>query len=116
MGLAEGVAARDQRNGLLVVHRHAKERFANVLGGSDRVGVAAGAFRIDVDEAHLHGAERLGELAFAAVAFIAQPCAFRTPEQLLGLPHIDAAARKTKRLEAHRFQRNVAGEDHQVGP
>ena len=31
VGLAEGVAAGDQRDGLLVVHAHALEGFANVL-------------------------------------------------------------------------------------
>src|ERR1035437_8003696 len=32
VGLAEGVSAGDERDGLLVVHRHARERFANILG------------------------------------------------------------------------------------
>ena len=56
VGLAEGVPAGNQRDRLFVVHRHAIEGLANVLGrrpiGS---GFAARAFRIDVDEAHLHG-------------------------------------------------------------
>src|ERR1035437_5496113 len=30
VGFAEGVAAGNQRNGLLVIHRHASERFADV--------------------------------------------------------------------------------------
>ena len=51
------VAARDQGDSLLVVHRHAEERLADIAGGRDRIG-----FRwdlgIDVDEAHLDGAER----------------------------------------------------------
>ncbi len=83
--LPKRVAARDQRHGLLVVHRHAEERLADVLGGSDRVRVAVGAFRVDVDQAHLHRAERLRELALAAVALVAEPGAFRTPVELLGL-------------------------------
>ena len=32
VGLAEGVTAGDQRHGLFVVHRHAEEGFADVLG------------------------------------------------------------------------------------
>src|SRR5215813_4815455 len=32
VGLAEGVATGNQRDSLLVVHRHPKERLANVLG------------------------------------------------------------------------------------
>ena len=59
VGLAEGVAAGDQRDGLLVVHRHAEEGFADVLGRRDRIRLAVRPFRIDVDQAHLHGAERV---------------------------------------------------------
>ena len=116
MGFAEAVTAGDQRDGLLVIHRHAEERLADVLGGGERVGIAVRPFRIDVDEAHLHGAERFGQLAFAAVALVAEPCAFGAPIKLFGLPDVGAAAGETERLEAHRIERDVAGEDHQVGP
>src|SRR5581483_10255891 len=40
VGLAEAVAAGDQRDGLLVVHRHAEEGLADVLGGGERIGIA----------------------------------------------------------------------------
>ena len=63
VGLAEGVAAGDQRDGLLVVHRHPAERLADVAGRREGVRVAVGALRVDVDEAHLYRAERLLELA-----------------------------------------------------
>ena len=116
MGLAEGVAAGDQRHGLFVVHRHAEERFADVFGRGNRIRLAVRAFRIDVDQAHLHRAERLRQLTFAAVAFVAQPGALGTPIQLFRLPHIGAAAGEAERLEAHRFQGDVAGENHEIGP
>ena len=116
VGLAEGVAAGDQGDGFLVVHRHAEERFADVPGRRERVRIAVRPFRIDVDQAHLHGAERLRELALAAVAFIAEPGALGTPEQFFGLPDVGAAAGEAEGLEAHRLERDVAGEDHQVGP
>src|SRR5262249_13900753 len=103
VGLAEGVAAGDQRDGLLVVHRHAEERLADVARRGDRVGLAVRAFRIDVDEAHLHRAERLGQLALAAVALIAQPRSLGAPEELFRLPHIGAAAGEAEGLEAHRL-------------
>jgi hypothetical protein len=86
------------------------------LAAAIGVRFAIRAFWIDVDEAHLHRAERLRELAFAAVAFVAEPRAFGTPEQLFRLPHIGAAAGETERLEAHRVEGDVAGENHQVGP
>ena len=116
MGLAEGVAAGDQRDGLLVVHRHAGEGLADVAGRGDGIGLAVRPFRIDVDEAHLHGAERIGELALAAVALVAQPRAFRTPVELFRLPGVDAAAGEAEGLEAHRFERDVADQDVEVGP
>ncbi len=116
MGFAEGVAAGNQRDGLLVVHRHAKEGFADVLGRRDRIRLAVRPFRVHVDQAHLHRAERILELAFAAVAFVAQPCPLGTPVELFGLPDIGAAAAETERLEAHRVESDVAGENHQVGP
>src|SRR5581483_5805506 len=112
VGLAESMAAGDQRNGLLVVHRHAEERLADVFRRSQRIGIAVRPFRVDVDQAHLHRAERLRELALAAVALVAEPSAFRTPVELLGLPHIGATTRKAEGLEAHRLERDVAGENH----
>ncbi len=116
MGLAEGVAAGNQRDGLLVVHCHTEERFADVLGCRDGVRLAVRPFRIDVDQAHLHGAKRVLQLPLAAVAFVAQPRSLGTPIKLLGFPDIGAAAAETEGLEAHRLQRDVAGKDHQVGP
>src|SRR3970282_1747920 len=35
---------------------------------------------------------------------------------LIGLPHIGAPAAEAERLEAHRLERDIAGEDHQVAP
>ena len=116
VGLAERVAAGDQRDGLLVVHRHPAERLADVARGRERVGVAVRALGVDVDEAHLHRAERAGELAVAAVALVAEPGVLRAPEDLLGLPDVLAAEAEAERLEAHRLQRDVAGEHQQVGP
>jgi hypothetical protein len=43
VGLAEGVAAGDQRDGLLVVHRHAGEGLADVARRCERVGLAVRA-------------------------------------------------------------------------
>ena len=65
VGLAEGVAADDQRGGLLVVHRHPAERLADVDGRGQRIRLAFRAFGIDVDQAHRGGAVRLRELARA---------------------------------------------------
>ena len=79
VGLAERVSAGNQRHRLLVVHRHAAERLANVPRGGDGIRVAVRPFRIHVDEAHLHGAEGIRQLPVAAVALVAEPRAPRTP-------------------------------------
>ena len=117
VGFAEGVTAGDQRDGLFVVHRHAAEGLANVAGGCERIGIAVRAFRVDVDQTHLDGGERIFQFAIAGVALVAQPLGFRAPvDVFLRLPDILASAGETERLEAHRFQGAVAGQDHQVGP
>ncbi len=117
MRLAEGVAAGDQRDRLLVGHRHALEGLADVPGRRHGIRIAVRALRIDVDQAHLDGAERVLEVAVAGVALVLQPLALGAPvDVLIRLPDVGAAAAEAEGLEAHRLQRDVAGEDHQVGP
>ena len=116
VGLAEGVATGDERDGLLVVHGHALERLADVDGGLLRIGLAVGALRVHVDEAHLHGAERTAELALAAVALVAEPLVLGAPVDLLRLPHVLATEAEPEGLEAHRLEGDVAGQHEEVGP
>src|SRR5206468_12644294 len=47
VGLAEGVSAGDQGDRLLVVHRHATERLADVAGRGGGVRVAVRTLRVD---------------------------------------------------------------------
>ena len=49
VSFSEGVAARDECNSLLVVHCHAREDFADILGSGKRIWVAVRAFRINID-------------------------------------------------------------------
>ena len=79
VGLAERVSAGNQRHRLLVVHRHAAERLADVPRGGEGIRVAVRPFRIHVDEAHLHGAEGIRQLPVAAVALVTEPRGSRTP-------------------------------------
>ena len=117
MGLAEAVSAGDERNRLLVVHGHALEGLANVDGGGERIRLAVRPFRIHIDETHLHGGERILELPVARVALVAKPGLLLAPvDGFVRLPHIGAPAAEAERLEAHRLERDIAGEDHQVGP
>src|SRR5205814_2180212 len=66
--LAERVPAGDEGDGLLVVHRHPGEGLPDVARCGDRVRGAVRPLRVDVDQAHLDGAERVLEHAVAGVA------------------------------------------------
>ena len=117
MHLAEGVTADDECHGLFIVHGHATERLADVGARSDRVRVAVGALGVHIDETHLNGAEWLLELTVAAVALIVEPDVLRAPvDVLLWCPHVFTTTGEAERLEAHRLEGDVAGEDHEVGP
>ena len=96
VALAERVAADDERDRLLVVHRHAGEGLADVAGGGERIRVAVRALRVHVDQAHLHGAERTGELPVAAVALVAEPRVLGAPEDLVGLPDVLVARSRSR--------------------
>src|ERR1035441_4548888 len=63
VGLAEGVAASNERHRLLVIHRHAGEGLADVPRRSDRIGVGVRTLGIDVDQAHLHCGEGILQVA-----------------------------------------------------
>ena len=115
--LAEGVAAGNQSDRLLVVHGHAREGLSNVPGGGKRIRLAVRAFRIDVDQAHLDGGEGILEVPVARVALVAEPGLLLAPvDILLGLPDVNTPAAVAEGLEAHRFERAISREDHQVGP
>src|SRR5580704_9220312 len=111
------MSAGNERNRLLVIHRHAGESLADIPCRGQWIRLSIRAFRIHIDETHLYGSERLLKITVAAVALVRQPLALRPPENVLfGLPHVLAPAAKTERLKAHRIEGDVAGENHEVGP
>ncbi|CAH0051098.1 unnamed protein product [Clonostachys solani] len=132
VGLAKGVTTSNQSDGLLVVHGHAAERLADVVGGSDGVGIGVGPAGVDVDQAHVGGSQGLFEalgmcLAVlglqrgaggeALVPALGEEAGLGAPvDGLVGLPGVGAAAGETKGLETHGLEGDVAGKDHQVGP
>ncbi len=59
VGLAEGVAASDERHGFFVVEGYARKGFADVPGRRDGIGIAVRTFGVHVDQAHLHGGQRV---------------------------------------------------------
>ena len=116
MGLADRVAADDERNRLLVVHRHPPEGLANVPGRSERARDAVRALRVHVDQAHLNRPQRAGQLPLAAVALVPEPGVLGPPEDLLRCPDVLPPEAEAERLEPHRLVGTVAREDDQVGP
>ena len=117
VGLAKGVSACDQRDRLVVIHRHAAEGLANVARGLGGIRIAVGTLGVHIDKTHLHRGQRICEFAIALVTLVAQPCSFRTPVDVeFRLPDIRATAAEAEGLEPHGLERDVAGEDHQVAP
>ena len=57
VSFTKSVSTRDEGNSLFVVHRHAGKSLPNVVRSRNRVRIPVGAFRIDVDQTHLHGSE-----------------------------------------------------------
>ena len=102
MGLAERVTAGDQRHGLFVVHGHAGKGLADIARRGHWIWVAVRALGVHINKTHLHGRQRIGENAVAAVALVAQPGAFRTPVGIqLRFPDVRAAAAESEGLESH---------------
>ena len=117
MALAEGVPTGNQCHGLGVVHRHPGKGLPDVMRRGGGIGLSVRPFRIDVDEAHLHGGKRIFEVAFPGISFVAQPLGFGAPVHvLLRFPDILASTGKTVGPESHRLQCAVAGKNHQVRP
>ncbi|MNX68410.1 hypothetical protein D3C86_995860 [compost metagenome] len=119
MGLAEGVATGNEGDRLFVIHGHAAEGGADVFGRLHVVAAGIGAFGVDVDQPHMGCAKGRRELAIALdpIGVDPEPGYFITPvDVLIRLPHIRAAATKSEGSKAHGLQRDVAGEDQQIGP
>ena len=123
MRLAEGVPARSECDGFLRIHGHPLERGAHVAGRLERIGIAARAFGIDVDEPHLDRGERAFQLVHAVLGgnarlhALVDPLVFCAPINVaLGLEHIGTAAAETEHRPAHILDRDIAGQDEQIGP
>jgi len=118
VAFSESVPAAGERNCLFVVHRHACEGLAHQTAGFERIGLAARAFRIHINQPHLHSGERVFEVASAGKAgLVVEPFLLVSPVDVnLRRPDVLAPASETEGLETHRFQRDVARKDDEVGP
>ncbi len=116
VGFAEGMTAGDQRHHLFIAHGHAGKTLTDRLRRQHWIRLAVGALRVHIDQAHLHGGQRLLQLAVLVVALIAQPLGLRTPVGDVRFPIVLAAPGEAVGLEAHVFHGHGAGQHHQVGP
>src|ERR1700761_8671745 len=102
VGFAEGMAARNQRYGFFVIHRHTAKSFTDITCRSHRVRVAIRAFRIYIDQTHLHGSQRIFQLTVAFVAFVAQPFLLVAPVYILGsFPNILTSSGEAESFKTH---------------
>ena len=115
--LSKRVSACNQRHSLLVVHGHAAERLADIVGRSEWVGIAIGAFWVHINQSHLDSTQRILQFTFSFVTLVVQPFSLRPPVNVLfWFPHIGAATGKAKRFETHAFEGHIASQNHQVRP
>ena len=118
MHFTECVPAGDQRHGFFIIHRHAGEGFAHILCAQQRVGIAVGTLRVDINQTHLNGSQRIFQrLSRFGITVIIEPTGFGTPINIFfRMPNIGAAAAKTECFATHGFDRDIASEHKQVGP
>src|SRR5579863_2831503 len=90
VGFAEGVTAGNECDGFLVIHCHAGKSFPDIACCGDGIRLSIRPFRIHIDQAHLHGAERILKITITAVTLVGKPCALRAPVQLFWLPYVSA--------------------------
>mmetsp|Transcript_7812 Transcript_7812/g.21860 ORF Transcript_7812/g.21860 Transcript_7812/m.21860 type:complete len:277 (-) Transcript_7812:41-871(-) len=126
MGLAEGMAAADERHRLLVVHAHAAECIADVHGAvcgarvrrpDARRRLHDGTFGVQVDQAHGRAAQ--GLLAMALNRTRSHQLLMIGGAQVqaggaIGI--VDAAQAELRHRSAHALDRGAAGRDEQISP
>ncbi len=111
------MSAGNERDGLFVIHGHARKGLADVTARRDHIRFAVRPFRVHVDQSHLHGSKRIFKVPVAGVALVAKPLVLSAPINVLfRLPDVLAPTAEAEGLESHRLKGAVAGKDHEVGP
>ena len=103
-------------NGFFIVHGHTCKCLADVTCGKHGIWVSVRAFRVDVDQTHLHCSKWVIELTVTLVALITEPCCFFAPVGFICFVHICTSATESEGLKAHRVECNVASKNEQVCP
>ena len=117
MCLAESMTSSGECNGLLVIHRHPRESFANILGTGEWVGVAVRTLRIHINQTHLNRGKGMGEIALTTVPAVAQPISLDAPiDVFFRRPDVSTATTETERSATHGFDGDIASQNQQIGP
>ena len=96
------MAAGDQRDDFFIVHRHIAEGRANGCRGGKRIAAGVRAFRVDIDQTHFGGAQRLFFQAFRVAVF--QPLFLIAPVHVeVRFPHVFTPCAETEGPEAGVF-------------
>ncbi len=115
VGFAQRMAAGDQRDDLFIIHRHIAEGRANCGGRGERVAAGIRTFRVDVNQPHFGGADRLLIQAFRMT--MGQPFGFITPVNVqIRFPYVFTTGPEAKGAETGVFQRHVARQHIEIGP
>ena len=111
----EGMAAGDQRDDLFIVHGHVAEGGTNGSGSGERVAAGVRAFRVNVDQTHFGGTQRLLRQAFRVTMF--EPGFFMAPVNVqIRFPDIFTTGAEAEGAETGVFQRDVTGQHIEVSP
>ena len=104
MRFTHGMTACGQGYGFFIIHCHSGEGYAYIFGGSERVGFTINPFRIDVDQPHHDGCQRIFQIPFTGITAVGvfsrgEPFFFRSPiDVFLRMPDVFTTKTETEGL------------------
>ena len=111
----ERMAARNQRDGLFVIHAHVAKGGADRRRRRQRFTAGVRPFRVNVNQAHFGGRKRALRQRFRVT--VGQPGFFIAPVHVqIRFPDVFTPGTETKGAEAGVLQRHVTREDKEVSP
>ena len=117
MRFTECMTTCGQGDSFFVIHRHSGKCFTNIAGTCQRIGIAIRPFRIHIDQSHLHGRQRMRQIAITRITAIRQPVCFKTPVNIFfRCPYVWTTATVTKGFAAHRLDSDITCQNQKIGP
>ena len=111
----ERMSARNQRDGLFVIHAHVAKGSADRRRRRQRFTAGVWPFRVHINQAHFGGRKRALRQRFRVT--VGQPGFFIAPVHVqIRFPDVFTPGTETKGAEAGVLQRHVTREDKEVSP